>query len=209
MISLPKELLVKYGSVAVLISVAFLAGRYTTKSSITKEIETQYQQRLSEQEQVVQNAYEQRLLIATIAIKSEYDSKIAKNIETTKVTVTNKDGSSVVTEKTKTQENSQSIVSTNTDIKTDSSSTASASSATSNSKSSEVTQSKKEISKTTSSPSVRLYGTVLIDYGHPKQDNLFGFGTSYDFGVINVGTIGLYRPSDSKGYMGITLGVNL
>lgn len=188
---------------------AFVIGRYTMTTSTIKEAETKYKKTLAESIVSIDREYNQYLSEQTEQIKKDYDLRIKKLTQTSKVTVINKDGTTTITEKTKTKEDQNSkssevINSNKTDKKTELATTESAKSTLNT-----ETKTSKETIKTTSTAQWRLYSIIeIVDFTGERVVG-YGAGIMYDIGPFNVGTLGIYAPSNTNKSIGLTLGITL
>jgi hypothetical protein len=177
-------------------------------SSVTKESESKYEKLLSEYQASSKLSYEQKLLAETETIKKDYETKLSKITETSKTTVISKDGTTTITENTKTKEDKTSKSSETADTKKTDSSTKIDTADSEKYKQEKVTETVKEIVKITPPRSFRAYGIAEIDDVTGEKVLTYGAGIMYDIGPINVGTLGTYAPTTTKKGVGITLGIS-
>lgn len=203
-----RDLLIKSSLIVGSLALAFLTGRYTMRGSVTKELETKYERLYSEYQSSTKLSFETKLAEEVASVKSDYETKLNKITETTKTTVISKDGTTTITENTKTKEDRTSKSSESSESKRSDVTTKVDTSDDRSSKQEKVTETVKEIVKITSPRSFRAYGLVEINDIANEKFLVYGAGIMYDIGPVNVGTLGTYSPLTHEKSAGITLGVS-
>jgi len=198
----------KYLPVVGIAVCAFLAGRYTTKDSVTKELDTKYHEQLAQFEQTSKQEYEQKLAVETEKTKMDYEAKISKITDSKKTTVIDKDGNTTITEETKTKENTEEKETKTDDKTSNKTDTKDVVSNDTKTETKDISKETKEITKITPPPAIRIYAMMLLDDVVHQRDPMYGSGAMYDLGFLNVGTVGLFSPTTSKTSVGFTLGIS-
>jgi len=190
--------------------VFFLLGKYTASVTVTKDLESKYAESTQKIEEIAKSQYQQQLAFQIVQIKAEYEAKIAKITNTSKVTVIAKDGTTTITEKTKVAENTDIKSNTDSSKTTDTSSTSQVDSKTTNVDTKTVNSEKKEITTTTAASKFRVYGLAITEAYHNTDYKMsYGSGVMYDVLFMNVGVLGTYTPTTGTASVGLTLGISL
>ena len=188
----------------------FLLGKYTATITVSKDYESKYAEAVQKVEETTKSQYQQQLSSQIVQIKAEYEAKIAKITDTSKVTVIAKDGTTTITEKTKVAENTEVKTNTDSSKKTDTADTTQVASKTTNTDTKTVNSEKKEVTTTTAAAKFRFYGMAVTEVYHDTDFKMsYGSGVMYDVLFANVGVLGIYTPTTGSTSVGFTLGISL
>ena len=185
-------------------------GYALVKRTVETSVESKYKNEYEQYKRELIESEEKKYAEQINKMKTEYEQKISRITQTEKVIVIEKDGKTVITEKTKIDENNQTKSKDTSKSKTvakDDKSTIVDNTEKKSGTEIEITDTYKKVSLDST---FRVYGIVMTgDNLKMKEEYLkYGSGVMYDINILNVGFQGIYSPVDSEKFIGLTFGVS-
>lgn len=184
------------GILAAVCVLSFAGGRYTMRQTVEKEASVKYEEKLKQTTEELQTKYAEQLKQETEQIRQRFEQTVDRT------TTKKPDGTTIVTEHTKTKESSSQD---KTSKEKTAEKTVDSSKSTTDSSKSETSRSS---TITTPPPSWRAYAATAVTAPMSDRRVSYGAGGMYDFGPLNAGGFGLYSPQANETTLGITLGIS-